>query len=127
MSEYYHKITFNPDVFNIGTDPTNPLGYYYKPHNKIPIKIYSNYVEESDGLVINDLPNYAYYKNSTKEFIWRDIYTYGFFDNDGRGLDYPYMNNSHYVHENFQFRIIPEGTNVATATISNMPLTDGCE
>lgn len=127
VSEYYHKITFNPDVFNIGTDPTNPLGYYYKPHNKIPIKIYSNYVEESDGLVINDLPNYAYYKNSTKEFIWRDIYTYGFFDNDGRGLDYPYMNNSHYVHENFQFRIIPEGTNVAAATISNMPLTDGCE
>jgi hypothetical protein len=127
ISEHYHKITFNPDVFNIGTTTTNPLGYYYKPHNKMVIKVFSNYVEESDGQIINDLPNYAFYKKSTQEYIWRDIYTYGFIDNEDRGVDYPYLNNSHYPHNNFQFRIIPEGTNIATGSTSNIIITDNCE
>jgi hypothetical protein len=127
ISEHYHKITFNPDVFNIGTTTTNPLGYYYKPHNKMVIKVFSNYVEESDGQIINDLPNYAFYKKSTQEYIWRDIYTYGFIDNEDRGVDYPYLNNSHYPHTNFQFRIIPEGTNLVTGTTSNIIITDNCE
>ncbi len=127
ISEHYHKITFNPDVFNIGTTTTNPLGYYYKPHNKMVIKVFSNYVEESDGQIINDLPNYAFYKKSTQEYIWRDIYTYGFIDNEDRGVDYPYLNNSHYPHNNFQFRIIPEGTNLATGSTSNIIITDNCE
>jgi hypothetical protein len=36
------------------------------------IKVFSNYVEESDGQVINDLPNYAFFKKSTQEYVWRD-------------------------------------------------------
>ena len=127
ISENYHKITFNPDVFNIGTTTNNPLGYYYKPHHKMTIKVFSNYVEESDGQVIEDLPNYAFYRESTQEYIWRDIYTYGFIDNEDRGVDYPYLNTSHYPYENFQFRIIPEGSNVATGTTSNIIITDNCE
>jgi hypothetical protein len=127
ISEHYHKITFNPDVFNIGTTSNNPLGYYYKPHHKMTIKVFSNYVEESDGQIIEDLPNYAFYKKSTQEYIWRDIYTYGFIDNEDRGVDYPYLNTAHYPYENFQFRIIPEGTNVATGTTSNIIITDNCE
>jgi len=91
------------------------------------IKVFSNYVEESDGQIINDLPNYAFYKKSTQEYIWRDIYTYGFIDNEDRGVDYPYLNNSHYPHNNFQFRIIPEGTNIATGSTSNIIITDNCE
>lgn len=127
ISEHYHKITFNSDVFNIGTTTINPLGYYYKPHNSMTIKVFSNYVEESDGQVINDLPNYAFFKKSTQEYVWRDIYTYGFIDNEDRGVDYPYLNNSHYPHTNLQFRIIPEGTNLATGTTSNIIITDNCE
>lgn len=127
LSEHFHKITFNPNVFNIGTSSSNPLGYYYKVHHKMTLKIYSNYVEESDGQVIQDLPNYAYYKNSTQEYIWREPYTYGFIDNENRGVDYPYMNNAHYPYANFQFRIIPEGSNLATGTTSNIILTDNCE
>ena len=37
------------------------------------------------------------------------------------------MNNAHYPYSNFQFRIIPEGSNLATGTISNIILTDNCE
>jgi len=127
ISEHYHKISFNPDVFNIGTIADNPLGYYYKPHHKMTIKVFSNYIEESDGQTIGDLPTYAFYNRTTQEYIWRDIYTYGFIDNEDRGVDYPYLNTAHYPYDNFQFRIIPEGTNVATGNTSNIIITDNCE
>jgi hypothetical protein len=127
ISDHYHKMAFNSDIFNIGTTSNNPLGYYYKPHHKMTIKVFSNYIEESDGQVIGDLPNYAFYRKSTQEYIWRDIYTYGFIDNEDRGVDYPYLNTAHYPHENFQFRIIPEGTNLATGLTSNIIITDNCE
>jgi hypothetical protein len=127
ISEHYHKFSFNSGVFNIGTSATNPLGYYYQVHHKMTLKVYSNYIEESDGQIIGDLPNYSYYRQSTQEYIWREPYTYGFIDNEDRGVDYPYMNNAHYPYSNFQFRIIPEGTNLAVGTTSNIILIDNCE
>lgn len=128
VSEYYHKLTFNSDNFSIGGgNSNNSLGYYYKPHYKFQIKVYSPYIEESDGAVIADLPNYAYYKNATQEFIWRDIYPFGFIDENGNGVDYPFMNNKHYPYNNFIFRIIPEGTNIISAPSIPDPLIDDCE
>ena len=128
ISEYYHKFTFNSDNFAIGGgSPTNQLGYYYKPHYKFQLKVYSPYIEESDGLVIADLPNYAYYKTATDEFIWRDIYPFGFIDENGNGVDYPFMNNKHYPYNNFTFRIIPEGTNIISVPSISDPLIDDCE
>ena len=100
---------------------------YNKPHYKFQIKVYSPYIEESDGAVIADLPNYAYYKNATQEFIWRDIYPFGFIDENGNGVDYPFMNNKHYPYNNFIFRIIPEGTNIISAPSIPDPLIDDCE
>ena len=128
ISEYYHKFTFNSDNFEIGGgSPNNQLGYYYKPHYKFQLKVYSPYIEESDGQVIADLPNYAYYKTATEEFIWRDIYPFGFIDENGNGVDYPFMNNKHYPYNNFTFRIIPEGTNIISAPSISDPLIDDCE
>jgi len=127
VSEYYHKFSFNSDNFSIGGPVNNPLGYYYKPHYKFQIKVYSPYIEESDGAVIANLPNYAYYKNATQEFIWRDIYPFGFIDENGNGVDYPFMNNKHYPYNNFIFRIIPEGTNIISAPSIPDPLIDDCE
>jgi hypothetical protein len=128
ISEYYHKFTFNSDNFVIGGGtPNNQLGYYYKPHYKFQLKVFSPYIEESDGQVIAGLPNYAYYKNATQEFIWRDIYPFGFIDENGNGVDYPFMNNKHYPYNNFTFRIIPEGTNIISAPSISDPLIDDCE
>jgi len=128
ISEYYHKFTFNPEVFSIGGDVNNQLGYYYKPHNKFQLSVFSSYIEESDGEVIANLPNYAYYKQASQEFIWRDQYPYGFIDENGLGVDYPFLNGKHYPYENFIFRIIPEGSNLSELTnqVSD-PIIDGCE
>lgn len=137
LSEYYHKLTFNQKVFRtslIGSENPNTEGYYYKPHYKFQIKVYSDYIEESDeknpqNFPIVNLPNYAYYSNYNLDFRWRDIYPYGFIDDTGRGVDRPFLNNKHYVHENFNFRLIPEGSNIDTinTTQVNDPLTDDCE
>jgi len=76
-----------------------------------------------------NLPTYAFFSSYNNDFRWRDIYPYGFIDDIGRGVDRPFLNNKHYVHENFIFRLIPEGSNVnnINTTQVNDPITDGCE
>ena len=133
VSNYYHKFKYNPENFNIGGDVNNQLGFYYQPHYSFKIKVFSDYIEESGGnntynLPVGNLPDYAYFRKSTSQYIWRDIYDYGFLDTEGNGVDYPFLNGAHYPFSNFTFRIIPEGSNVNLISNNpNQPLTDDCE
>ena len=56
-----------------------------------------------------------------------DIYTYGFIDESGNGVDYPFLNGTHYPSTNISFRVFPEG-NVSEdiLTIAD-PIIDDCE
>jgi hypothetical protein len=69
------------------------------------------------------------YNTLTEIYRWRDLYPYGFIDGFGNGVDNPYTNNSHYVHQNFIFKILPEGSNFAINDTDyiNSPIDDGCE
>lgn len=137
ISDINHKFTFNPFVFSIGcgNQCDNQFGYYYKPHNKIKIRSYSDYLETGSVNNIADVPDYAYYSTTYGSFIWRDIYTYGFKDVNRNGVDYPFLNGKHYPYENFIFRIIPEGTNYIESSLNNyatlygaaQPIKDDCE
>lgn len=128
ISSNYHKIKFNPRNFDISaTIPNNPLGYYYKPHHKITLRVYSDYIEEGNVDTIYDVPNYAFYSTSQNIFIWRDLYTYGFVDTSRLGVDYPFLNGKHYPYESYFFRIIPEGTNYTEQSVINDPIIDNCE
>lgn len=128
ISNYYHKLVFNPQVFNISTSIDNPLGYYYNPHFKMKIKEYSDYLEEGNPTTSDSYPSYSYYSQNNDTLYWRDIYPYGFLDTDGNGVDYPFFNNRHYPYENFVFRLIPEGTNVEPSNIDvELPNLDECE
>lgn len=127
LSDYYHKFVYNPSVFDIQTSPTSPTGFYYKPHNRIKIKSFSDYVEEGNLQTTDLIPRYAFYSQNTGNFMWRDIYEYGFIDSDGEGVNYPFMNGIHYPYQNFMFRIIPEGTNVGITSSIQLPETDECE
>lgn len=137
ISTYYHKINFNQKIFrttSIGESNPNTEGYYYQPHYKYQIRVFSDYVEQSDednpqNFPIVNLPTYGYYSSHNLDFRWRDIYPYGFIDDLGRGVDRPFLNGKHYVHENFTFRIIPEGSNIDTinTTQVNDPIVDDCE
>jgi len=127
LSNVYHKFVFNSQAFNIRASQTNPLGYYYEPFHKFQLKVYSPYIEEG-SLTSSDLfPNYSYYSLFDDKLLWRDLYTYGYVDDENVGVDYPFFNGRHYPYENFIFRIIPEGTNLQLINVIDDPIIDGCE
>lgn len=129
ISNIYHKFSYNPYVFNIGETAmgNNSLGYYYRPHFPVVIRKFSEYIEISDGLKMEGVPDYSYYSNNLKSYIWRDLYSYGYIDPDGVGVNYPFLNGVHYPYQDINFRIIPEGTNYIETSIIPEPLKDDCE
>ena len=129
VSKLTHKFTFNPFVFDISEtdDNTNQLGYYYEPHYSLKIREYSDYIEDGDKKNVAGIPDYSYFSVDGNKFIWRDLYPFGYIDSSGIGVNYPFLNDTHYPYDNFIFRIIPEGTNYIEQNITQEPLIDGCE
>ena len=132
VSPYYHKIKFNQTVFQTTNNfSTNSPGYYYKPHNSMVLKVFSDYIETGELGEIDNVPSWAFYSTADQQFRWRDIYTYGFIDNLGRGVDYPYLNSAHYPYTQSIFRLIPEGINyndnLDGFDFAIKPLIDECE
>jgi len=134
VSPYYQKIKYNQDVFQTTSfSDTNGPGYYYKSHYKMTIKVFSNYIETADKNKVSEIPTWSFFSNSDQQFRWRDIYTYGFFDELGRGVDYPYLNNAQYPFANVLFKLIPDnsGFNINNTLlgvdIPYRPIIDGCE
>ena len=132
LSDYYHKIRFNENLFNISMGvTTNPFGYYYQPHHEIDIAAFSDYLEEGSARNTAGVPDWAYYSENRDIFVWRDKYPYGYIDSDNIGVNWPFMNGRHHLFKNIIFRIIPEGTNYNEYTRNNATtqtmLIDGCE
>jgi hypothetical protein len=142
ISEIYHKITYNPNVFNIQPQTqSNPMGYYYRPINGVTLRVFSDYIEDGSSKNVVGIPDYAFYSSNDDKFYWRDLYTYGYIDPNGLGVNYPFLNGTHYPFSNIIFRIIPEGTNYIVSTYTtgigeglfnttgtiNSPINDNCE
>lgn len=129
VSNLFHKFTYNPFVFTApisGQSPTNLFGYYYQPHFSLKIREYSDYIETGEKEMYSDIPDYAYFSEMDDSFIWRDIYSYGFINN-GIGVNYPFLNGTHYPYADLIFRIIPEGTNFVEQFVVIDPIIDNCE
>jgi len=71
-------------------------GYMYKPHHKIKIREYSNYIEQGNFSTLNK-PSYATSLNDGR-YIWRDLLDIGLNDTQETYLDYPFLNGSHYIN-----------------------------
>ena len=133
VSNYYQKIKYNQNVFQTTNNySTNSPGFYYKSHNSMTIRVFSDYVETGDVAFVEQVPSWSFFSSSDQQFRWRDLYTYGFIDNLGRGVDYPYLNKSQYPFTDIVFRLIPEGTNQSEnlqGIISGeiKPIIDRCE
>lgn len=115
ISLYQHKITYNENWFSLSATtltPNNQYGYFYQPHSPIQIRAFSDYIEEGSSLNVVGIPDYAYYSTMNALFRWRDLYPYGFIDTDGVGVDFPFLNNSHYPFTNTIFRVTPENYNI---------------
>lgn len=74
-------------------------GYYYKAHNLIKIRDLSNYIEEGDAQ-LDGLPTYSVLRDDGV-YIWRDLVPIGFNEGTDKVLDYPFLNNSHYMYQNY--------------------------
>lgn len=132
ISPYYNKIKFNQDNFQTTTgQTTNGDGYYYRPHHSTTLKVYSDYIETGSINDVDNIPSYSFFSETDQEFRWRDIYDYGFIDELGRGVDYPYLNNAQYPFGNIIFRLSPEGINtnnyITGINVPVKPKIDGCE
>lgn len=130
ISDFYHKIKFNQLVFQTTSNGgTNTPGYYYKPHNEMTIRVFSDYIETGDVDFVDQVPSWSFYSTSDQQFRWRDLYSFGFIDSNKNGVDYPYLNMSHYPFSKVIFRLIPEGSNYQITGINEpiKPLIDGCE
>jgi hypothetical protein len=132
ISPYYHKLKYNQNIFQTtSVTSTNAPGFYYEPHTPMTIRVFSDYVETGDIQFVDGVPSYAYFSNSDQQFRWRDLYSYGFIDNLGRGVDYPFLNRAQYPFKDVQFRLIPEGINYNSELLGVpfpvKPLIDGCE
>lgn len=131
ISNIYHKIIYNENVFDINitneSQEYNPFGFYYQAHHPITLRAFSSYIEEGSSDDTTGIPNWATYDTSTSNFIWRDIYQYGFIDNDNIGVDYPFLNGVHYPFKNLIFRLIPEGSTSINFNTVSLPTTDDCE
>lgn len=71
-------------------------GYFYKAHYRIPVRDFSNYVEQGDSST-DGIPTYAIDLGDGR-FLWRDILDIGFNDGQDETLDYPFTNGCHYIH-----------------------------
>jgi hypothetical protein len=146
LSPIYHKYSYNPDVFSVAQPVPNgfqgiaigvsnyintvlyPPGYMYKPHYSIPIRVFSDYIESANLEDIDSVPFYSYYSNNDTKFYWRDLYQYGFVDNEGLGLNIPFINGAHYPFKDINFIHYPTKRNTSLIVNEiNIPTTDPCE
>jgi hypothetical protein len=146
ISEHYHKIKYNPNLFDVSLnnpiDQNNLPGYYYQTHFPCKIRAFSPYIETGtnnsstffgstvnySGYTVVDIPPYSFYSNFMQEWRWRDVYTYGYIDSDGIGVDFPFLNKTHYPYNSIFFRLIPDQANyLGYSDVITTPIIDECE
>lgn len=86
----------NEGSFNMGE---RYEGYFYKPHYKITLREFSNYIEQGD-VSTGGIPDYAEDLGDGR-WLWRDLLDIGFSDSSTTPVDYPFLNGCHYIHQNY--------------------------
>lgn len=104
------SLTYTTKVGILPPQPTKTItlgpryeGYFYKAHHKLKIREFSTYIEFGDEFTDN-IPSYAI-KLPDETYSWRDLLDIGFNESDENPLDYPFLNNSHYLYQNFCFNL----------------------
>jgi len=128
LSKMVHKYSFNDTYFVDESDPNLPSGYLYNPHHSIKIREFSDYLEQGSKEMVDNVPGYAWFSENDDLWYWRDLYSYGYIDNDGIGVDYPFINGSHYPFSSVLFLQYPINRNININANNMAKITkDDCE
>jgi hypothetical protein len=112
ISESFHKISNPTSIFDYGqnnsavysgANSNNMFGIYYQPHHRIKLRELSPYTESARTNDIYNLPENATYDTFDKIWRWRDVYDHGYYDSDGNGTNFPFVNGTHYVKNDINF------------------------
>ena len=103
-------------------------GYVYTPHYPIKVRAFSDYIEYGGKNEVDGIPGHAWYSDSNKLWLWRDLYSYGYIDSDNIGVNHPFINGAHYPFLKILFlqKPIKQEVNVNSIVI-NRPKVDNCE
>ena len=128
LSKISHKYSFNPSVITTSGSVNLPDGYTYNPHHSVKLRVYSDYIETGDRDAVEGVPDYSFFSNFEGQWRWRDIYSYGYIDTDGNGVNYPFLNGEHYPFGEVLFLQTPlmKNNNVYNDIIFQ-PIIDDCE
>lgn len=93
----------------------------YNPFMPIKLRQYSDDIERVslDSTVyeeIESVPDYA--KVVDNYYVWKNFIDKGFIDPlTGQGVDYPFINDTNYIHKNITLSVIPDLTASSTSNI----------
>lgn len=125
----YDSENYNYDVLSAQTyfitcpydGNSKQLVFKYNPFIKVTLDVLSSEVEQVNisGTSYEDISRIPYYAipstNNDGNYIWRDILPKGFFDPiDGQGVNFPFINQKHYVFKNYLLSVIPDLTHPNT-------------
>jgi hypothetical protein len=72
-------------------------GYFYQAHERIKLRDFSSQIEQENLTLPDvDVPDYSTTISGITQ--WRDILTPGFYDQYGRGVNYPFLNGCNYIY-----------------------------
>ncbi len=97
-----YQVVEDGETYTIDLGPRHE-GYYYKPHHLIQIRNFSTYIEQGNINTI-DIPSYAT-AFSDGRYLWRDLIDIGSIQPNSEILDYPFINGSHYMYNNYCFNV----------------------
>jgi hypothetical protein len=123
LEPIYHRINtiyreYRKDIVNLKTTNDGGFevddlreGYIYRPHYRIKIREFASYIETGDESQVIGIPDYAtidyQYEDKNGDNVnvykWRDLLDVGFYDETGRGLDYPFKSGAHYMYLDLRF------------------------
>ena len=125
----YEQIIYNKYLHYITTPyldgVTKHIKWYYNPF--VPIRL--RYFEEdvrvastgtSDYALVSSIPSHAIPYDNNGNYVWRDILENGFFDPVSEiGVNFPFINQRHYVFNNLVFSVKPDLTHSNTNIVFN--------
>lgn len=109
ISPAFHKFNISSDIFDHGQNTAliyagqSPVGLYYQPFYKVTLRQLSPYIETSNTDDIYNIPENSRYFEDEGLWKWRDVYDMGYIDIDGYGVNYPFINNIHYIKNDINF------------------------